>query len=293
MGDLSSQLLQYLVAPLIVGGSVALISNLYITKKVKAFEQKLNLIEKYDLGLRDKRIEAYKELWKCMKPLSLKSKVKLSVGDLISLQDALTNWYYTINGGGLFLTESSQKRYDFFIEQLQRAIKNNGQESDIKKIKALASSLRTNLCKDIGTREESYLPSVYGDLKIKPGEPEDHNNNRIIKFFITYYGNKSIRFSQDDLIFTIQNLNYDDGDNNNKDDEYVRQSKYELREPNRFKDAGTREDSDFLYFNKCELKPREQIIYEWIRDKSDENYYLVKIKIKDISAECLYTDSKT
>lgn len=58
MGDLSSQLLQYLVAPLIVGSSVALISNLYITKKVKAFEQKLNLIEKYDLGLRDKRIEA-------------------------------------------------------------------------------------------------------------------------------------------------------------------------------------------------------------------------------------------
>jgi hypothetical protein len=32
MGDFSSQLLQYLVSPLIVGGIVAIISNLYITK---------------------------------------------------------------------------------------------------------------------------------------------------------------------------------------------------------------------------------------------------------------------
>ena len=50
------------------------------------------------------------------------------------------------------------------------------------------------------------------------------------------------------------------------------------------KDIGTREDSDSLYLNKCELKSTEQIIYEWIPDNSDENYYLVKIKINEISA---------
>jgi hypothetical protein len=50
--------LQYLVSPLIEGDIVAIISNLY--NKVKTFEQKLNLIEKYDLGLRDKELRRIK-----------------------------------------------------------------------------------------------------------------------------------------------------------------------------------------------------------------------------------------
>jgi hypothetical protein len=90
-----------------------------------------------------------------MKPLSLESKKKLQIHDLISIQEALTNWYYTINGGGLFLTESSQKRYVFFIKQLKYEIENNRSKLDIEKIMNLASNLRTYLCKDVGTRKDS------------------------------------------------------------------------------------------------------------------------------------------
>ena len=99
-----------------VSGGIAFIAT-YVTAYLKV---ERDLRSQYNVALRDKRIEAYKDLWKHLKPLafhSLENQIKYS--DLKQLSDNLLDWYYGL--GGMLLSEGSQKDFTEFQDKKRRS----------------------------------------------------------------------------------------------------------------------------------------------------------------------------
>jgi hypothetical protein len=182
--DWISNILITIFVPIIVG-LIAAIGGIYggIRKErsdrrmqIAAHKQKLE--QEYDITLRTKRIEAYKALWSCLYLLRFFSRPKMIDRTGIEyLTTRLTYWYY--NEGGIFLTEASQKAYTSLMEMLKEYCEKHSddksiaddymkqEKSEYHKIRKAASVFRTILCKDVGTRDEPRLPSLYDDLRIR------------------------------------------------------------------------------------------------------------------------------
>jgi hypothetical protein len=188
-------------------------------RRLKDIEQRYRLESEYDLDLRIKRIEAYKQLWSEQYLLRKHSKPdKIMHMELEDLKRRLTVWYYEV--GGIFLTETSQKIYETFIIELEKitckalsckemyAYKHEWETIDPKDgdfLRDLASAFRTNLCKDIGTREESKNPSLYNDLQISIIKKPDNKGN-LFKIKVKNKGNKSLAVPDGILGLEIRSL---------------------------------------------------------------------------------------
>jgi hypothetical protein len=198
--------------------------------KVDLEKYKINLKAEYDLDLRTKRIEAYKELWSDQYLLRRHSKANITCVDLVGLVRSLTHWYYKT--GGMFLTETSQKYFGRFLEELEDIIKdikqedhtipleelekirqenklkyNNMRFSDrLQKIKIIASTFRTILCKDTGTREELKNPSQYAKLLVRPNK-ESYSRGETVTITVKNNGSKPLEFYEDyRLILQVKSL---------------------------------------------------------------------------------------
>jgi hypothetical protein len=119
-----------------------------------------DLQAKYDISLRDMRIDPYKDLWKRLEPLATYSPPgPLSYATINQLSAKLREWYFQV--GGLFLSESSRKSYFELQKKIEKIVSGHDQIDDIipddmvDEIKFKAHDLRSSMAKDVGTRQES------------------------------------------------------------------------------------------------------------------------------------------
>ncbi|HET7283935.1 MAG TPA: hypothetical protein VFI70_04550 [Nitrososphaeraceae archaeon] len=180
--------------------------------ELKNMEHRYKLDSEYDLDLRTRRIEAYKALWSEHYLLRYFSRpTRITYGDLEALQARLSSWYY--DTGGLFLTETSQKIYHMFIQELEYRTRNLSVnkskelvgESDLEIIRNFGSRFRTNLCKDIGTRDESKNPSLYAVLLISTNKPRYKHGEPVI-ITVRNIGNRTLEMPDRILGLEIRNL---------------------------------------------------------------------------------------
>ena len=115
---------------------------------------------KYDISLRDKRIEVYQELWKRLEFLAKYSPPEeVNLFHLQTVSNQLRQWYFEI--GGMFLTEKSRTPYfalqELLVETIQGLEKYSRIEVEPKKLKEIIDrghDLRTILVNDTFVREQ-------------------------------------------------------------------------------------------------------------------------------------------
>jgi hypothetical protein len=122
----------------------------------------IELRNKYDIDLRNKRIEAYTKLWEYLKPLAFfSSKEKYTYDELEKLSEELTTWYYGL--GGLVMSSSSQKFYVQFQKEITQKMEIYSKISrtaglppeKVQELKDKASEFKSKTIQDVGTRKES------------------------------------------------------------------------------------------------------------------------------------------
>ena len=135
---------------------IATFTGTYLTTTQQVKKQ---LKSQYSVSLRDKRIDVYKDLWAYLKPLAFHSlDDQIPYSQIEQLSKDLIRWYYGL--GGLLLTESSQRLYTEFQTKIKMELNKKKFNSTYlplgttDRIKEMASSLRTSLIRDVGTREE-------------------------------------------------------------------------------------------------------------------------------------------
>jgi len=128
----------------------------YLTMSVKV---RKDLVAKYDMDLRNRRIEVYQELWKYLQPLAMYSRSKLfSKAVALQLHNDLRTWYFEV--GGIFLSESTRDSYFNLQEKLREIEENqeisddNNEIPDFESLRKLGSTLRTAMARDVGTRSK-------------------------------------------------------------------------------------------------------------------------------------------
>ncbi len=205
--SLPAQLIPPEITGAIIGGILGIVGGLIsgwvlgIRKeqsdaRLQLAQHKAKLEEEYDITLRVRRIDAYKVLWSCLYPFRLHCAPRnFYCIDLKYAVSRLTEWYYS--EGGIFLTEANQKTYQSFVEKLEDVLKEGELENKrpadsvdygkLNEIKDAASAFRTSLCKDIGTRDEPKIRSLYGDLEIAI-QPEELFVERSVTFVVKYNG---------------------------------------------------------------------------------------------------------
>jgi hypothetical protein len=110
----------------------------------------------YDRDIRTKRFEAYKELWKLTQPLAKYSPPGPVTEDVLRGMSSLMRvWYFET--GGIIMTSRSRDAYFALQDSItihlgDRAPKKGDKVSDIETISKRASTLRTAMTADVGTR---------------------------------------------------------------------------------------------------------------------------------------------
>jgi len=120
----------------------------------------------YDADLRQRRIDAYADLWRRLEPLAKYVRTpSFTPVDADNLAASLRNWYFRT--GGLFL--SATARGDYFALQgaLARVTSGWGWETSDRQrltsaaremVRTYGSRMRTSLTRDVGTRARPRLP---------------------------------------------------------------------------------------------------------------------------------------
>jgi hypothetical protein len=141
----------------IITGALGIVGT-YLSAVVKF---RKDLEAKYDIDLRDKRIEVYKELWKRLQPLAkYLPAMPFTYKIAQELSANLRARYFEV--GGLFLSESSRDAYFTLLDKMEEVLKyptvqpDEVLSDDIREeVRQKSSMLRTQLAKDVGTRQES------------------------------------------------------------------------------------------------------------------------------------------
>jgi hypothetical protein len=133
-----------------------------------SWQTRKHLEAEYDLDLRKRRIEVYRELWKRLQPLALYSAPQpVTYLAAAKLAKDLRRWYYEM--GGLFISERTREPY-FDLQKALAGILELRGEHDLKEpidgesaklLKALASRLRTSMTDDVATRVKPRLASSF------------------------------------------------------------------------------------------------------------------------------------
>ena len=110
----------------------------------------------YDRDIRTKRLEAYKELWKLTQPLAKYSPPGPVTGEVLrGISSAMRVWYFET--GGIIMTSRSRDAYFALQDSItthlgDRPPKAGDTVPDIETISKRASTLRTAMTADVGTR---------------------------------------------------------------------------------------------------------------------------------------------
>lgn len=128
------------------------------------------LVLDYDADLRERRIEAYADLWSRLEPLAkYAQKTSFAEGEARLLAESLRTWYF--EKGGLFLSMAAREDYFALQNLLTHVIggwgwEPSGQENLLpaarEHLRTYGSRLRTSLIRDVGTRSR---PRFRGDAE--------------------------------------------------------------------------------------------------------------------------------
>ena len=110
----------------------------------------------YDRDIRTKRFEAYKELWKLTQPLAKYSPPGPVTEEVLrAISSAMRVWYFET--GGIIMTSRSRDAYFAIQDSITIHLKDRPPKAgdtvpDIETISKRASTLRTAMTADVGTR---------------------------------------------------------------------------------------------------------------------------------------------
>ena len=149
----------------LISGLVSAVITFFVTRA----KVRLDLTAEYDRKLRSERLDAYRELFKRLKPLARYSPEKpLTYKIIKDTSEDLRDWYFDI--GGIYLSKESRTPY-FDLKGLMQAIIDNEKFKDdpksdevrrefeelIGQVLAEGKSLREYLTNDIGTRRGPFV----------------------------------------------------------------------------------------------------------------------------------------
>ena len=149
--------------PVITGLVSGLISAV-ITYFATRSKVRLDLTAEYDKKLRAERLDAYKLLWKELKPLARYSPENDLTYEIVkSVSGKMRDWYF--DTGGIYLSKQSRKPYFELKETLQKIIDNKDLilqkaeplKIDLTDLLEQGKDLRESLSDDIGTRRDPYI----------------------------------------------------------------------------------------------------------------------------------------
>jgi hypothetical protein len=138
-----------LLIPALIGLATGAVATAYKSRK--------DLEVKYDIKLRQERIEAYKKLWKELERLAYyaPAQQELTHGVARELAGALRAWYFQI--GGLLMSEATREAYFDLQRALRSAAVAGAADHELGEptavaLKQLGSRLRTTTTDDGATR---------------------------------------------------------------------------------------------------------------------------------------------
>lgn len=151
------------IQSILIGGAAGLVSAVvtYLSTRAKV---RLDLAAEYDKDLQESRLECYKELWAMLEPLARYGCVeKVTYTVIRSISDKSRTWYF--QRGGIYLTERSRKPYFKWKASMQPVLDSTNFAnhpdteitSQLEPILMAASTLRTALSEDIGTKRLSRV----------------------------------------------------------------------------------------------------------------------------------------
>ncbi len=139
---------------------VSLVAGIIGTYLSAILKFRNDLKAKYDEDLRKMRIESYKKLWEMTEPFAKYSPPgPVRYLELKEMSSKMRQWYFKT--GGWLLSENCRNSYFAFQEEIKKSLENqsaNSTDGDsltdpvFKNLREKSSALRTNICKDIGTR---------------------------------------------------------------------------------------------------------------------------------------------
>ncbi|CAG0935930.1 hypothetical protein TFLX_04784 [Thermoflexales bacterium] len=145
----------------LISGAIAAVVTYFATLS----KARLDLTIEYDKELRQKRLEAYRELWKKLKPLARYSPEQPPTYQIVkATAENLRDWYFDV--GGIYLSRESRLPYFALKQALQDII--DHPELQKKPETALAGQwlkplheqgriLRESLSNDIGSRRSPFV----------------------------------------------------------------------------------------------------------------------------------------
>ena len=148
----------------LVSGLISAVITFFVTRA----KVRLDLTAEYDRKLRSERLDAYRDLFKRLKPLARYSpESPLTYQIIRSTSEDLRDWYFDI--GGIYLSKESRTPYFDLKTMMQNIIDNEKlQENpkaalpeefveDLKHLLEQGKLLREYLTKDIGTRRGPFV----------------------------------------------------------------------------------------------------------------------------------------
>jgi hypothetical protein len=122
----------------------------------------------YDRDLRDKRVDAYRELWKRTKGVPRRRMAgEVTGGAILKVREDWHEWYY--DEGGIYMSEAVRSRYFDATQALEKAADLAGDRellpAEYDDVYAKVSALRDALTGDIGARLEPQLSKISGTRK--------------------------------------------------------------------------------------------------------------------------------
>ena len=142
--------------------SISVIVSTLATYFFGVLKARRDLELEYDKNLRDKRLDAYKELWKLLQPLAKYSPPgTVTYWTIYDLSVNLRKWYFEV--GGIFLSSNSRDKY-FTVQDEIKAIQEHSRpdkevlpDKHVRVITSKSSELRTSLATDLGSRAKAMF----------------------------------------------------------------------------------------------------------------------------------------
>jgi hypothetical protein len=148
----------------LISGLVSSVITFFVTRE----KVRLDLAAEYDRKLRSERLDAYRDLFKRMKPLARYSPEKpLNYKIIKETSEELRDWYFDV--GGIYLSKESRDPY-FKLKALMQQVIDHEEFKEpqdqqtrcalevlLKTIVDAGSDVRTLLTNDIGTRKGPFV----------------------------------------------------------------------------------------------------------------------------------------
>jgi hypothetical protein len=141
-----------IVAGVVSGIGAAAVAGFVTLRKVRS-----DLEAEYDKDLRARRLSKYLELWPKFAPLSTTKLEDLDKKDVEGFSRELREWYFT--EGGIYLSRSAMDVYNLLQTEINASTGTSGAlgTREAARIRFFASSLRTRMTEDLGTRRRPLL----------------------------------------------------------------------------------------------------------------------------------------